>query len=881
MTALRVAVSRVLDLLVRGRRDQRLSEEIQAHLDLLTDEYVGAGLSAADARLAARKAFGGTDRVTALYRHQRGLPWVNGLAQDTRFALRLLLRDRVFTATAVMVLALGIGVNNLFFTLVYAHTMRGLPIDHPERVLYVSTLDERGADRRVSLPDFEDIGAAQRSFVGVAAFMDASVALGDAGRAPDRFEGAFVSANAFSLVGAEPILGRGFSSDDDHRGAAPVVVLGASAWRARYDRDPSILGRAVLINGLPSTVVGVMPDRSGLPSTAGVFLPLGQVPGPASVARGARTLRVFGRVRDGVPVADAAAEVGSIADRLARDHPDTNRNVRARVVPINDRMLGRLEGAWLAFITAGFVIVAIACANAANLMLARALSRAPEIAIRTALGASRPRVVRQLLVESAMLAAIGGAVGLVFSTGGVRLFRAAIPENVLPYWIDYSMDGRVLAALVAVSFGTVFVFGLIPAVQASRTDVNRVLKAGDLTGTSRHGSHIWRTAFLTTQLALVVVLVAQLGIANLTARTGVATDDVVATTDVVAASISLPPEKYASAERRVAFYDELARQMHSAPGIDGVALASATPLGGAVERRLRVVDGPPAASDTAPAVWMVAIGPDYFKTLDIGLIRGREFSTADGATGEPNAVVNDQFARMFFADRDPIGRRIGLPVPGSSSDAQALTIIGVAPSIRQRTRPDPDPIVYVPLRQDAPATVVLLARSRENTAHVTNDLKQAALAIDPNLPLYRMRTMARVVEEAEWNGRVSARLALTLTLLSVLLAGVGLYAVSAHIVALRTREIGVRMALGAGPAAVVRVLLGHMRTPLVFGSLIGAAGTIAWDAAFSTGRAGVRATDPLSLALTGLAMAGVTLAACWAPARRAMKMDSSAALKHP
>ena len=800
---------------------------------------------------------------------------------DARLALRLLARDPVFTATAAVVLALGIGVNNMFFTLVYAHTMRGLPIAHPERVLFVSTLDERAIDRPVSIPDFEDISAAQQSFVGLAAFMNAPVALGDEGRTPDRYEGAYVSANAFPLVGALPSLGRGFSLDDDRIGGPPVVVLGEGVWQARYGRDPSVLERSVFINGAPFTVIGVLPERSGVPSTAGVWLPLGQMPGINRVARGARTMRVFGRVRDGVEVPDATAEIQALADGLARQYPNTNANVRARAVPINERFMGRLEGAWLAFITAGLVIVAIACANAANLMLARAADRTPELAIRLSLGASRWRVVRQLLFESTVLAALGGIAGLGLSIGGVRVFRLAIPDNVLPYWIDYSADRRVVAALVAVSCVVVFLFGLIPALLASRTDVNRVLKEGAVTGTNRRGAHVLRTMFLSVQLALVVVLMAQLGLVNLLSRSGPPTDAAVATTEVVAASVTLPPEKYPSPVWRLAFYDHLSRQVNAAPGMVSSALASATPLGGAVERHLALTDGSPATDATAPTVWTVAVGPDYFKTLNIGLVRGHEFLPSAESAASADAIVNERFAAMFLGDSDPIGRPIRLTAAGSGSAASTLTIIGVAPSIRQRPNPDPDPIVYVRLDREAPSAIVLLARAQGDTAQTVRALQEAARTVDSNLPLYRMRTLARVVEEAEWNGRVSSRLALTLTLLSVVLAGVGLYAVGAQIVAHRTREIALRMALGAGWPAVAGLMLHRVRAPLWLGCLAGAAGIVAWDAAFSTGRAGLRATAPASLALTAAMVAGIVFVACWVPMRRAMRVDPSAALRRP
>ncbi len=541
MTTLRVLLSRLADLVTRGRREARLAQEVETHLQLLAEEYARRGMSPAEARLAARRAFGGVDQVKELYRDQRGLPFVETFLQDIRFGARLLARDRGFTLTAVLVLGLGIGVNNMFFTLVYGHTLRGLPIERAERVLYVSTLDTRGGDRGFSYPDFDDLRAAARSFTGVAAFANASMSVGDQGRAPDRFEGTYLSANAFALIGATPVLGRPFTPGDDRPGAAPVAMLSHTAWRARYGGDGAILFRSIMINGSPATVIAVMPDRSGFPSTADVWQPVSLMPGLDHSQRDARTLRVLGRLRDGVGMTDARREVESIVDRGAREHPGTNSGLRARVVPINERYFGQLTNpAWLAFITASCLIVVISCANVANLMLARSVRRAREIAIRSSLGAGRRRIVGQLLVECAVLAVLGAVVGLGFALAGVQIFKTAIPDSVLPYWVHYSVDARVVAALVAVSVIAVFVFGLVPSLQTSRTDVNRVLKDGGRTGIGGRYAPGWTTAFLTAEFALTVVMLAQLALSIRLDRATPPTDLAIHTRDVLTAAITVP-----------------------------------------------------------------------------------------------------------------------------------------------------------------------------------------------------------------------------------------------------------------------------------------------------------------------------------------------------
>ena len=465
---------------------------------------------------------------------------LDALAQDVRFAVRLLRRDRTFAVTAILVLGVGIGVNNMLFTILNAHTIRGLPITGVDRVVYVSTFDDRTPDRGLSHLDFEDLRGAAQEVATLAAFSSAPMVVGGDDRVADRFEGAFATPNAFAVVGVEPILGRAFSDADDRPGAESVAIVGSGAWASRWGGDRRILGRSILVNGAPATVIGVMPERSGFPATAEIWLPLAQMPGVAAQPRDARTLRVFGRLHDGATLSEARATIESVVERSSRDHPDTNRSLRARVVPINERFLGRLgEPAWLAFMTAGCLVVLISCANVANLVLATSVRRSKEVAIRSSLGATRRRVIRQMLIESTVIATAGGTLGLLVAMAGVRLFHSAIPENVLPYWFDYSLDVRVLAALVAVSALTVFLFGLVPAFYASKTDVTRVLKDSGAAGSSRRGAQRWSTLFLAGEFGLAVVLLAQITVNLRSDEPGIPSDDALDSGQVLTAVVTL------------------------------------------------------------------------------------------------------------------------------------------------------------------------------------------------------------------------------------------------------------------------------------------------------------------------------------------------------
>ena len=431
MRAFHTMLSRAIDFLVRRRRDARLDEEIQAHLALLAAEFEDKGLSPAEASLAARRAFGGVDQVTYAYRARRGWPGLDALVQDCRFAWRLLRRDVRYSATIAAVLGLGIGVSHLFFTLTYAHTVRGLPMPDVEDVLDVSTLDTQGTTRGVSYADFADLRRVQTGFQDLAAFANAPVGLAEPDRAAERVDAAYTTAAAFAQSRVTAVLGRVLTEHDEEPGRPPVAVIAERLWRQRFAGDQAVLGRVVEVGERPVTIVGVVSDESGFPSAAALWLPLAHMPGLVTTSRAARTLRVFGRTRDGSSEATVRAEVESIGERLAEAYPDTNRNMRWRVVPIDERFLSSRAG-WLPFMLAGAIVIAVAAVNVANLMLVRTARRVREFAIRTSLGATRGRLVRQLLIESCTVATLAAAVGLAVSRFGVWMHERGIPEQVMP-----------------------------------------------------------------------------------------------------------------------------------------------------------------------------------------------------------------------------------------------------------------------------------------------------------------------------------------------------------------------------------------------------------------------------------------------------------------
>jgi putative ABC transport system permease protein len=878
MTALRVWISRVLDLLLRRRRDDRLAEEIANHLDLLEAEHVDRGLSPEDARLAARRAFGGVDQLKEAYRAQRGLPRIDTLAQDVRFAVRLLRRDPAFTVTIVTVLALGIGVNSMMFTIVNAHAIRGLPIRDADRVVYLTTADDKSPDMGVSYLDFSDWQAGVRTFDALAAFTRERVVLSGDGAVPERLSATYISASGFRVVGVQPILGRDFLPSDDRPGAPAVMLVGEATWRARHASAPSILGRAVLTNGVPTVIVGVVPDRSGFPSSGSVWLPLGQHPTVREEPRQQRSLAAIGRLLPGRDLQQARVEIESISGRLAVEHPETNKSVRARVMTINEGFVASVRNpAWIVFTAVGLLVVAISSANAANLMLSRGLTRLHEIALRRALGASRARVVRQLCIEGAAIALLAAAAGLAMAMAGVRIFRFGIPTDALPYWNEYSIDLRVLLVLAGVAAVTVLVFALLPALQCSKPDVNLELKEGGHTAALRRSSR-WTTVFLAAEFGLAVVLLAQFAVNLRVARQTLHSDLALRSAPVLTAEIQLPSRPDDPPERRLAFLNGLQQRLAALDGVDMVSSATVLPLDGGESRTLAIDPGHVGDAKDLPATMTVAISPGYFATLGLSVLRGRDFTAADGSPAQLNAIVNERFVERFLPGREPIGERIGLGKTPSGA-LEWVTIVGVAPSVRQRATPLPAPVVYLPLRSAPPDKLALLVRSSVPTAALTDRLRSEVAALDAGLPLDRVRTLAQALRDAEWVGRISRDLANTLTLIAVLLAGFGLAAVTSYTVRQRAQEIGVRIALGASQWQIVRFVGRRILFQLAVGLLTGLVFTRIWSAMFSSGSSAITASDLQSIAVIGAILMTVSVLACALPVRRATTLDPVSTLR--
>jgi putative ABC transport system permease protein len=808
------------------------------------------------------------------------------LLQDLRYAVRLLVKDRWFTAIAVIALALGIGVNSTVFTFVNAVLIRGLPFDDPDRIMSLSTIDTRGRHRGLSYLEFEDWRRDTHAFSGIAAWNGNTMNVSDEGRPPERFQGPYISANAFKLIGERAALGRDFLPEDDRPGATPVVLLGNGIWKNRYGSDPGVIGRTIKVNEQPVTVIGVMPEGFKFPLTADLWVPLVNLSGIADQKRDTRNMDAFGRLADGVTVAQARAELDRIADRLAHDFPATNTDIAPAVMTFNERYNGgEIKLVFLSLMGAVAFVLLIACANVANLLLARSANRAREISVRVSLGATRSRIVRQLLVESVLLACIGGVLGLGLSVIGIRLFDAAVADVGKPYWIQFTFDARVFGFLAAIGLGTGVVFGLAPALHVSKTDINEVLKEGGRSGSGLRARR-WTSVLIVAELALTLVLLSGAGFMMRSLLVLYQRDVGVETAHVLTMRLQLPNRKYPTPELRRDFYHRLDERLAALGNVQAATITTNPPMGGGNPRQF-VIDGrEPGAAEQPQTVTQVMVGPRYLETVGLQLARGRAFDELDGTPGHETAIVNQRLVAMYFPGEDPIGRRIRLTPeaqPGAPPQAPAIaTIVGITPTVRQRNLQEvlADPVVYLPLRSQAPAFAMLMLRTAGDPAALTATVREEVRAIDPDLPLFGILTLDQALAQGRWQYQVFGTMFGVFALIALALSAVGLYAVTAYSVAQRTQEIGVRMALGARPQQVWWMVLRGALIQLAIGLTIGAGGALAVGRLLESVLVQSASRDAETLTAISALLAVVALSACFWPARRATRLDPASALRY-
>jgi putative ABC transport system permease protein len=897
---------RLYFLFRRDRFDREMEEEIRLHLEMKVDENLAAGASPEEARSEALRRFGNRTLMQEQSREVWMFRWLDDLVQDLRFAFRSFRGSPGFATVAVVTLALGIGANTAIFTVVNAALLRPLPYRDAGRLVMVwDQLLNLGLMRfGASYADYFDYRDQNRVFEDIAAYSSQQFDLTGSTQ-PERVPGVRVSANLLPLLGASTALGRTFTNDENQAGRDTVVLLSDALWRRRFGADPTLIGKIISLDGLPHTVVGILPrgfrfstDGSDSPD---VWVPIALHPDPARTTEG--VLSLIARLKPGVTLERAQAEMSTIAARLEqqfhlyRGPHGEDAGYAVLVVPLRDQVFGDMRQSLLVLLGAvGFVLL-IACANVANLLLARAAARQKEMAIRAALGAGRLRVMRQLLTESLMLGLLGGAAGLVVARWGLRLLLAASPAQAarLGAVAPVVLDSRVLAFTLLVALLTGLLFGLAPAFEVTRFNLNESLKEGGrisvarLAGTAgnmrRHLSR--RAALVIVQVALSMVLV--LG-AALLIRSFVKlleVDPGFNPEKLVTAQITLPQFQYREDYQVAAFFEQLLGRVRALPEVKSVGAVSGLPLNGRAGGDPFSIEGRPwrptaAGSKTPQFMDHETVTADYFRTLQIPLIAGREFTEQDAAGSLPVAVINQTMARGFWPPEDhidPIGKRImpGAPHPG----AAWLSIVGVVGDVKSAALDVASiPQMYRPLGQHPVRTMRLAIRTSADPMSVVSEVRRQLFALDKDRPLYHITSMEQIVSDSVAPRRFDLLLLAAFAALALVLAAVGIYGVMSYSVAQRTHEIGVRLALGARSGDVLRLVARQGLALALAGIAIGIAASLALTRLISGLLFSVRATDPVTFVSVSVLLAAVALVASLVPARRATRIDPMAALRH-
>ncbi len=792
------------------------------------------------------------------------------LVQDVRYGARLLVKQPGFTTVVGLTLALAIGANTLIFSIVSFMLLRPLPLRNIDTLASIFAIDpQRGSDRaRVSYQDFLDWQAKTRTFSALGAMTSGTYTLSGHGE-PMRVEAQRVSWNLLDIWGFKLELGRNFRAEEDAPGAGHAVILSDGFWRRQFAADPGIVGQAITLNGEPYTVVGVLDPEAELGnlSLIDVWTPLAL---PADTPRDTRDLRVYGRLGPGATVAQASAEVETVARQLQQDHPVTNTGWNARVVPALVAMTG--ANGWLVLGLLGVfvsLVLVIACANVANLMLARAVARRKEIALRAALGAGRLRLVRQILTESLLLGLLGGAVGLAIAKGGLLIMQAVAYE---PFFQQIVLDHRVLVFAASLSLLTPLLFSFLPALQASRLDLNEALKEGGRTSGGGRGRS--RNALVVAQLGLAMTL---LVLSGLIIRTAIAEAHLAIGFDpanVLTMHVDLTGPRYPDDERARLFYDTVVDRLARLPGVATAAVVDDLPAFGSPGSTDFSIEGRPAPTlSDRPWALRTTASPDYFRTFDIPLVRGRVFTRDDGPQAAGVALVSREAARRYWPDGDPVGQRIRLGDPNQAGPW--LTVVGVVGDVLNN--PDlngpENPQLYVPAAQHPSRAMAIAVRTTTDAGGLLAAVRSTIHEVDPDQAVYDARTMAQRFHEELASDRLLYGMFTAFAFVALLLASAGLYGVMSYSVAQRSQEFGVRLALGARGADVMRLVMGQGVKLLVVGLAFGLLGGRALAQVIAGVLLGVGPNDPLTFGGVTLVLATVALLASYVPARRAIAID--------
>jgi putative ABC transport system permease protein len=879
---LRQELSFIIRRLVHRRRAEReLDEEIRAHLEMEIERNVADGMSPEEARLAARRSFGSVAIAKEDSRAIWGLGALETLWQDLRYGARMLLKRKGFTAAAALTLALGVGANTAVFSVINAVLIRSLPFADADRLVMIweTQPDVRGPVG--SYPDFQDWRAQAQSFQGMAAFSNKRYGRAElTGRSETIYaQGMLVSQDLFPLLGLKPILGRNFLPEEEQPVNNRVVILSQALWRRSFANDPGIIGKSIQLDGASFTVVGVMGEQ--YPLDIDFWLPLSHLSQIDLTSRRHQSVQAIGRLKHGVTIEQARKEMETIAERLRQLYPATNKNNGVELTPMRHHLAGNLRPIVLLVFAAVALILLIACANVSNLLLSQSAGRQRELAIRAAIGAGRGRLVRQLLVESLLLALLGGVAGLALAAWSIPVLRSGllgIVTGKIPGLEAIGVDWRTLAFTFGVSLLTGVLFGALPALQISRIDLNQTLKEGGK-GAAGVGRRNLSRPLVMIEVALAVIVLVGAGLLVRSMNKLLQVDPGFRADHLLSLKIELSQSRYQRYEQVRDFYQRLTPRIQALPGVEQAALIDRAPFAPSFRISRFVAEGQQPEPGKEPITQMRMVGHRFFEVAGIPRRGGRLFDEKDDID-DNKVIINETMARSYFPNQDPAGKRIFMHF-GSGAPTPVL-IIGVVADIKDLGLDAPvEPAIYWP---GVGGEAVLLARTNVDPLSLASAVRHAALSIDPALPLPQARSVEEILDASLARRLFTLNLLGVSALLALLLAAIGIYGVVAYSVTQRAQEIGIRLALGAQAGDVLKLIIGRGIAPVLLGLAFGLAGAFALSRLLTRLTADllfeVRATDPTTFTAIALLLLVVALLACYLPARRAARVDPMVALRH-
>jgi putative ABC transport system permease protein len=865
---------RLRSLFRRGQVEAELNEELRYHLERQIEVNTAAGMSVEEARYAALRAMHGLDQRKEECRDMRRVRLIEDLWQDFRFSLRSLLKRPGFTAIALLALALGIGANTAIFSLVNAVILQPLPYRDPDRLISVYGTRNRSTQGSVGPTDFLDYRSQNKTFEQFAASGSMMLPMNLTGSGePERLNASIITGNYFDTFGVRPALGRGFSLENEKTGQDHVTVLSHAFWQTRFGGDPNIVNKTINLDGKAYEVLGVMPAEVVLPQPAQLWVPINFDADPEMKMRNARFLRGIGRLKEGVTLDQAQTDTDLIAAQLEQQYPDSNTGWSLRLIPLREILVGGSRTMlFILFGAVGFVLL-IACANVANLLLVRAAARQKEIAMRTALGASRLRIIRQMITESLLLAIFGGALGALLAVAGVKLL-VSLGEDNIPRTANVKIDATVLAFTLLISLATGLLFGLAPAIRTMKENLVDALKDGIRGGSEATVKNRTRSLLVVFESAIAVMLLIAAGllIRSLVALQNV--DPGFDPNNVLTLRVDLPRQKYNTPEKASNFFEQLETRVAGLPGVEAVGLITDLPLSGEARDMPYRVEGRPATSDIA-FVDFRRVNKNYFSAMRIPLRRGRNFTEQEVRQSDKAIVVSQAFVDSVFPNEEALGKRL---IIWSGIRNEPYEIIGIVGDTRyQSLQGEPSATMYVPTRELL--FVNLVIRTQGDPLSLVGGVRKEVNALDPDQPIAAIRPMTEWVAMSAAGARYRTTLLGLFALLAMILAATGIYGVMSYSVAQRTQEIGVRMALGARPLDVLKLVVRQGMMLALIGVIVGLAGALALTRVMSSLLFGVTERDPITFVAVAALLIVVAFISCFVPAHRATRVDPLIALR--